>query len=70
MTIDRRTFTVGATMAVVAPTLPLLPCQQPTASASPSRVVLMIHGWSISDKDSAGEEVWFRVDRSWRCAWR
>ena len=68
--IDRRNFTIGATLAVVAPTIQLLPCQQPTAAASQTRVAFMIHGWNTSGEDSAAEEVWLSVDRSWRVAWR
>ncbi len=68
--IDRRNFTIGAAMVAVAPPLQLLSCQQPTAAASPTRVAFKIHGWNTANENSVAEEVWLRLDRSWRAAWR
>jgi hypothetical protein len=33
-------------------------------------VAFMIHGWSTSGENKIAEEVWLKVDRSWRAAWR
>jgi len=68
--IDRRNFAIGATLAVVGPTIQLLPCPQETAAASLNLVTLVIHGWRTSHENSVAEEVGFRVDRSWRVNWR
>jgi hypothetical protein len=67
--IDRRNFTIGASLAVVVPPLQLMSCQQPAVAASPT-YTFMIDGWNTSREKSSAEEVWLRVDRSWRAAWR
>lgn len=68
--IDRRNFTIGATLAVVVPPFQLLSCQLPTVAANPTGVAFLIHGWNTSGENSDAEAMWLRVDRSWRTAWR
>ena len=68
--IDRRNFTIGATLAVVVQPLQLLRCQQLTTPPSPTGGAFLIHGWDISVENSDAEAMWLRVDRSWRTAWR
>lgn len=72
MTVHRRAFIAGATLLTVAPGLQLLPVAPSARAASARRTALMIDGWSSpGDSDSeGGDEVWIRVDRSWRSAWR
>jgi hypothetical protein len=68
--IDRRDFIAGTTLIFVAPTLQLLPSQQPSSVASQSRVVFMIDGWSVQDDRADANQVWIRISNSWRTAWR
>jgi hypothetical protein len=70
MLIDRRDFIASATFVVVAPALQLLPSQQPSSTASQSRVVFMIRGWSGQDDRAGANQVWISVSNSWRTAWR
>jgi hypothetical protein len=68
MIIDRRAFVAGTTLAAFVPALEFLPLPLSAPAANVSRLVFMIDGWSVpSDGD---DEVWFRVGRSWRTAWR
>ena len=67
MIIDRRAFVAGTTLVALAPALEFVPVPLPSP-ANAGRLVFMIDGWSVSS-DSA-DEVWIRVDRSWRSAWR
>jgi hypothetical protein len=70
MMIDRRNFIVSATMVCVAPAIHLLPRQQPSSAATQSRVVFMIHGWSVQDDRADANQAWITVSNSWRTAWR
>jgi len=69
MMIDRREFIAGTTLLAVAPTLGLMPPQLPSRAASASRPPFLVDGWSIEDGE-AENQVWIRVSRSWRTAWR
>jgi hypothetical protein len=68
--IDRRKFVSGTTLVAVVPTLSLLPVTLPTPAAETTRLVIKIVGWSTPGQPGTDEEVWIRVDRSWRTAWR
>jgi hypothetical protein len=70
MMIDRRKFVSGTALVAVAPTLRLLPAALPMPAAETKRVVMKIYGWSTPGQGGTDEEVWIRVDRSWRTAWR
>ena len=70
MTVDRRAFVAGATLLTVAPAIQLLPVAPSARVASVRRTALMIDGWSSPGDSDGGDEVWIRVDRSWRSAWR
>ena len=70
MMIDRRKFVSGTTLVAVVPTLSLLPVALPTPAAETNRLVMKIVGWSTPCQRGTDEEVWIRVDRSWRTAWR
>ena len=70
MTVDRRTFVAGVTLLTVAPTLQLLPVPSSAAAANARRIVFMVDGWSIPGDSDSADEVWIRVGRSWRTAWR
>jgi hypothetical protein len=69
MVIDRRDFLANAILVGVAPAIQLLPWQQPSSAGSQSRVVFMIHGWSVDDGAGANQ-AWITVSNSWRAAWR
>jgi hypothetical protein len=68
--MTRRDFIASATLVFVAPTIHLLPSQQPSSAASQSRVVFMIRGWSVQDDRADAGQVWITVGSSWRTAWR
>jgi hypothetical protein len=70
MMIDRRKFMSGTALVAVVPTLSLLPVALPTPAAETNRLVIKIDGWSTPGQRGTDEEVWIRVDRSWRTAWR
>jgi hypothetical protein len=70
MMIDRRDFIASATLVFVAPAIHLLPSQQPSSTASQSRVVFMIRGWSVQDDGAGANQVWITVSNSWRTVWR
>ena len=70
MMIDRRTVVAGTALAAVAPTLSFASVLLPTPTAKPPRFVVKIDGWSEPNQGNAAEEVWIRIDRSWRTAWR
>jgi len=70
MTIDRRAFVAGTTLVAFAPALEFLPVLSPPLPEIASRPVFMIDGWSVSSNGDGADEVWFRVDRSWRTVWR
>jgi hypothetical protein len=70
MIIDRRAFVAGATLLTVAPALALLPVPSSAAAANARRIIFRIDGWSIPGDSDSADEVWIRVDRSWRTAWR
>jgi hypothetical protein len=74
MMIDRRGFAAGMALVaiapVVAPSFELLSSPLATDAAGIGRVVFMIEGWSSRDGSATGDEVWIRVGRSWRTAWR
>jgi hypothetical protein len=70
MIIDRREFMAGAALAVVTPTLELLPAQASQPVRNVKYPTFMIDGWSLPGRSEVANEVWMRVDRSWRAAWR
>lgn len=70
MMVDRRSFVSGTALLALTPVLNLLPAVIPTPAAEATRLVMKIDGWSVPDQSRAGEEVWIRLDRSWRTAWR
>ena len=61
MMVDRREFIAGATLAFVAPAIPLLPSVQPVSAASQNGVVFMIRGWSVQDNATSADQVWMTV---------
>ena len=68
--MTRREFIASATLVFLAPTISLLPSQQPSPAASQSRAVFMIHGWGVQDDPAGADHVWMTVSNSWRTAWR
>ncbi len=68
MTIDRRAFVAGTTLVAFAPAVGFLPTVLSAPAANANNLVFKIEGWSVPS-DSA-DEVWIRVGRSWRTAWR
>ena len=69
MIIDRRTFVVGAALAVVAP-IPRLPARSSRRhDPGASRVAFMIDGWSAQSDEETVDQVWISVDRGWRTSW-
>jgi len=68
MIIDRRAFVAGTALVAIAPAIEFLLVPLSPAAANASRLVFMIEGWS--DPSESADEVWIRVDRSWRTAWR
>jgi hypothetical protein len=68
MTIDRRAFVAGTTLVAFAPAIGFLPPALATPAANANDLVFKIEGWS--DSDDSADEVWLRVGRSWRTAWR
>jgi hypothetical protein len=85
MMIDRRAFIQCAALVATIPTVANLFRLSPTAQASPvptaspaarnstdsNSMVLKIDGWDLSDvKTSAENEVFIRINQSWRTAWR
>ena len=68
MIIDRRAFVAGTALVAIAPAIPVLPIPLSPPAANASPVVFMIDGWSVAS-DTA-DEIWIRVDRSWRTVWR
>ena len=80
MMIDRRTFIIqGATLLATAPALAVvLPgssaAQTPLmtgAGTDETSILFKIDGWDACDAEvSTGNEVWLRINQSWRAAWR
>jgi hypothetical protein len=70
MTIDRRTFIVGTSLAAVTPTSSLSLMQLPSAAPTASGVVFMIDGWSTQSETGPDDQVWVRIGHGWRVAWR
>jgi hypothetical protein len=80
MMIDRRTFIIqGATLLAAAPALAVsLPgsstAQTPLvtgAGAEENSILFKIDGWDHCEAEvSNGNEVWLRINQSWRAAWR
>ena len=68
MTLDRRTFIIGAGAVAVRPALELWPFPAPAADVA--QVEFMIDGWSMDDGSASPDRVWIKLDRSWRTAWR
>lgn len=66
--IDRRAFVAGTALLAVAPAVGFLPTTLSASAANANNLVFKIEGWSVPS-DSA-DEVWIRVGRSWRTAWR
>jgi hypothetical protein len=70
MMIDRRSVIAGTALAVVAPALSFASALVPTPAAEATRWVVKIHGWNVSGEANAAEEIWIRINHSWRVAWR
>jgi hypothetical protein len=70
MTVDRRTFLAGAALVAVAPAMEISVRNVPKQPANSKRIAFMIDGWSSQDDNVAADQLWFRVGRSWRTAWR
>ena len=70
MIIDRRAFVAGATLVAFAPSLEFLPAPLSAPAANVRRIVLMVDGWNVPGDGGTADEVWIRVGRSWRTAWR
>jgi hypothetical protein len=80
MMIDRKTFIIqGATLLAAAPGLAvLLPCPSipqtavmTRAGADENSIQFKIDGWDACDAEASnGNEVWLRINQSWRAAWR
>jgi hypothetical protein len=79
MMIDRRAFIHCAALFAAAPRLAVLaPLSSPArvplvneAGADGDSVVFKIDGWDACDTEvSSGNEVWLRINQSWRAAWR
>jgi hypothetical protein len=68
--IDRRQFIAGAALAVVQPTLGLSPAEASLPVKNLHHPTFMIDGWSSPSRSDTADQVWIRVDRSWRAAWR
>jgi hypothetical protein len=78
--IGRRAFIVqGSTLLATIPTVAaFLPAVSATSAPHSSEAVsahdpieFRIAGWSQSDSDASNEnEVWLRMNQSWRVAWR
>ncbi|MDB6102043.1 MAG: hypothetical protein JWO52_2042 [Gammaproteobacteria bacterium] len=81
--MTRRDVIARATWIFVAPVIHLLLPEQPCTSAShvepehvqtshvhDSRVVFMVHGWSVNDDCAPAVQAWITVGNSWRTAWR
>jgi hypothetical protein len=77
--IDRRTFIIqGATLFATAPALAILLPGPATAQtplmtrpgADENSILFKIDGWDLCDTTvSNGNEVWIRINQSWRAAW-
>lgn len=80
MMIDRRTFLIqGATLLATVPALAILLPDESTAQtplmtgaeADENPILFKIDGWDCCDAQvSNGNEVWLRINQSWRAAWR
>jgi hypothetical protein len=70
MIIDRRAFVAGTTLVAFVPALEFLPVPLSPPIANTSRPIFMIDGWSVPSDSDGADEVWIRVGRSWRAAWR
>jgi hypothetical protein len=80
MMINRRTFIVqGATVLATVPALGILlpgpsTAQSPLmtrAGADENSIRFKIDGWDYCDSEVSNEnEVWFRINQSWRAVWR
>jgi hypothetical protein len=68
MIIDRRAFVAGTALVAFAPAFEFLPVPPSSPATNAGCLVFMIDGWNAPG-DSA-DEVWIRVGRSWRTAWR
>jgi hypothetical protein len=68
MAIDRRAFVAGTTLVAFAPAVGFLPTALSEPAANANNLVFKIEGWSAPNDNA--DEVWIRVGRSWRTAWR
>lgn len=83
--INRRSFIQSAIVVAATPALATLfplsttarpslgpePSPQAADTTNPDRCVFKIDGWDHCEaKASDGNEVWIRIDQSWRTAWR
>jgi hypothetical protein len=70
MVIDRRTFVVGAACVTIASSLESVPAQPSVGDTDVSRLAFAIEGWCIPDNSGATDQIWIRLDSSWRANWR
>jgi hypothetical protein len=85
MTIDRRSFIQRTALVAAIPTVaalyplysmaeaPLLPGPSPQAATATgaNSIAFMIDGWDHRDAEVSNEnEVFIRINRSWRANWR
>jgi hypothetical protein len=70
MMIDRRNFIAGAAVVAVGPGLGVLPEALREQVMSLTYPAFMIEGWSAQAANDSASQVWIRIDRSWRAAWR
>ena len=68
--IDRREFIAWSAVITVAPALVLFRAQFLPVETATRPVAFMIEGWTVQDDSGAADQVWMRVGRSWRTAWR
>jgi hypothetical protein len=80
MTLDRRTFILqGATLLAVSPSLGMIAPGVSAAQIPPipqsdthaNSIRFQIDGWDRCETDVPNpDEVWLRLNQSWRVAWR
>jgi hypothetical protein len=68
--IDRRAFMSSSALVALAPRLSFASALPAPPAAEATRLVVKIAGWSQSDESNPSEEIWIRVNHSWRAAWR
>jgi len=68
--IDRRDFIAGTTLLGLTPALAFLPLGSWPIATDSRPVVFLIEGWDTPDDGHANHQIWFKIGRSWRTAWR